>query len=531
MSMFTAIYASRGLFAIAAGMKMISENSWCLKQGWLNRINVHFMSKTKLRIAAVISLIIITSGLVLTVNRKSEMLAIDLSGGTSAIFTMDDQTAAGIEQEIKANGFELEGGQELQLNITSVDLGDDSDDAWRVNTNIEDQNELASLLKDVFGDKLPTQSLSVTVVVNSADAAVEDSSAVERIMPQFVAYQEEEPATEETTETKEPATDEEAAAEKPETVEEASTETEKPATAETEEATVTGPKAPEQNDSTTGNSNDEFNTQDNQENAVEVNSVTLKLELVVGGTEVNLKPSEVEGMIDAAVTTAGVERKTTVGEEGGRVTVYDIDDEELRKLTDELAKSDGTPYFEETQKFGAQIAGDMTSLGTMAIVFSFVGIITYIWLRFQHVSFGIAAVVALVHDVLVTLAAIALSKYFSGFLLLEDFKISLPVIAAFLTIIGYSLNDTIVVFDRVREVRGKNREITAEMLNKSVNSTLSRTLLTSLTTLFVVTTLYIGGGSGIHSFAFALVIGVVVGTYSSIFVASPTLLWLNNRSK
>ena len=531
MSMFTAIYASRGLFAIAAGMKMISENSWCLKQGWLNRINVHFMSKTKLRIAAFISLIIITSGLVLTVNRKSEMLAIDLSGGTSAIFTMDDQTAAGIEQEIKANGFELEGGQELQLNITSVDLGDDSDDAWRVNTNIEDQNELASLLKDVFGDKLPTQSLSVTVVANSADPAVEDSSAVERIMPQFVAYQEEEPATEETTETKEPATDEEAAAEKPETVEEASTETEKPATAETEEATVTGPKTPEQNDSTIGNSNDEFNTQDNQENAVEVNSVTLKLELVVGGTEVNLKPSEVEGMIDAAVTTAGVERKTTVGEEGGRVTVYDIDDEELRKLTDELAKSDGTPYFEETQKFGAQIAGDMTSLGTMAIVFSFVGIITYIWLRFQHVSFGIAAVVALVHDVLVTLAAIALSKYFSGFLLLEDFKISLPVIAAFLTIIGYSLNDTIVVFDRVREVRGKNREITAEMLNKSVNSTLSRTLLTSLTTLFVVTTLYIGGGSGIHSFAFALVIGVVVGTYSSIFVASPTLLWLNNRSK
>ena len=113
--------------------------------------------------------------------------------------------------------------------------------------------------------------------------------------------------------------------------------------------------------------------------------------------------------------------------------------------------------------------------------------------------------------------------------MIEDFKISLPVIAAFLTIIGYSLNDTIVVFDRVREVRGKNREITVDMLNRSVNSTLSRTLLTSLTTLFVVATLYVIGGSGIHSFAFALVIGVVVGTYSSIFVASPTLLLLNKK--
>ena len=139
---------------------------------------------------------------------------------------------------------------------------------------------------------------------------------------------------------------------------------------------------------------------------------------------------------------------------------------------------------------------------------------------------------ALVHDVLVTLAAISVSAYLAeplGVLGIEDFKISLPVIAAFLTIIGYSLNDTIVVFDRVREVRGKNREITAEMLDRSVNSTLSRTLLTSVTTLIVVGLLYAVGGSGIHSFAFALVIGVIVGTYSSIFVASPTLLLLNRK--
>ena len=98
--------------------------------------------------------------------------------------------------------------------------------------------------------------------------------------------------------------------------------------------------------------------------------------------------------------------------------------------------------------------------------------------------------------------------------------------AAFLTIIGYSLNDTIVVFDRIREVRGRSPELTGEMVNTSINQTLSRTLLTSLTTLLVVVILYVGGGSGIHGFAFSLVVGVIVGTYSSVFVASPILLWM-----
>ncbi|MBL4886159.1 MAG: hypothetical protein JKY95_16705 [Planctomycetaceae bacterium] len=113
--------------------------------------------------------------------------------------------------------------------------------------------------------------------------------------------------------------------------------------------------------------------------------------------------------------------------------------------------------------------------------------------------------------------------------MLTEFKINLSMIAAFLTIIGYSLNDTIVVFDRIREVRGKNPDINADMVNTSLNQTLSRTLLTSVTTLLVVTILYFIGGEGLHGFAFCLVIGVMVGTYSSIFVASPVLLKLAER--
>ena len=115
--------------------------------------------------------------------------------------------------------------------------------------------------------------------------------------------------------------------------------------------------------------------------------------------------------------------------------------------------------------------------------------------------------------------------------MVEEFKISLPIVAALLTIIGYSLNDTIVVFDRIREVKGKNPLLTVDMVNQSINQTLSRTLLTSLTTLIVVIILYFLGGEGIHGFAFALLVGVFVGTYSSVFVASPILLWLGGNAK
>jgi SecD/SecF fusion protein len=110
------------------------------------------------------------------------------------------------------------------------------------------------------------------------------------------------------------------------------------------------------------------------------------------------------------------------------------------------------------------------------------------------------------------------------FLALQDFKINLPAVAALLTLVGYSVNDTIVVFDRIREVRGKNPELTPQIINDSVNQTLSRTILTAFSVFLVVIVLYIWGGEGLHLFAFVMVIGVIVGTYSSIYIASPLLL-------
>jgi len=189
-----------------------------------------------------------------------------------------------------------------------------------------------------------------------------------------------------------------------------------------------------------------------------------------------------------------------------------------------------TPYFPTSSSVGSQIAEKTMSDAGVAIVISLIGIIGYCWFRFQNLAFGLAAVIALIHDVLIVVGAIAISHWlgFLSFLGIEDFKISLEVIASLLTVIGYSLNDKIVVFDRNREVRGKRTEITEDIINTSISQTLSRTILTSVTTFIVVFILYWFGGPAIHGFAFALVVGVIVGTYSSIFVASPALLWLMN---
>ena len=208
------------------------------------------------------------------------------------------------------------------------------------------------------------------------------------------------------------------------------------------------------------------------------------------------------------------------------------DTDSLAVLNSMQSRMNQDPVWVSSSAVGSRVAGDMIGRAFGALFASILCIIGYIWFRFQRVIYGFAAVAALIHDVLITLGAIAVSAAvadYLGFLLIDPFKISLTVVAAILTIIGYSLNDTIVVFDRIRETKGKATKLTAEMINSSINMTLSRTLLTSLTTLIVVVLLYCFGGEGIHAFAFALVVGVLVGTYSSIFIASPILLWLIRR--
>lgn len=174
-----------------------------------------------------------------------------------------------------------------------------------------------------------------------------------------------------------------------------------------------------------------------------------------------------------------------------------------------------------TELVGPKIGAELQQKAALAIIFSFALTLVYLAIRFEF-RFGVAAVIATVHDSLITL----------GFLALFRVEIALPTVAAILTIIGYSLNDTIVVFDRVREnlnAKGGRREDPVALVNRSINETLPRTVLTSGTTLGVLMALLIFGGAVIRDFTTVLILGVLVGTYSSIFVASPALLEIQRR--
>jgi SecD/SecF fusion protein len=202
------------------------------------------------------------------------------------------------------------------------------------------------------------------------------------------------------------------------------------------------------------------------------------------------------------------------------------------KIIQERLKTE--PVLDEVNSFDTSVASETKVSALTAVLASLVMIVVYIWFRFEKIYFGLAAVAALAHDVLVTLGAIALGAYLSKtpigpLFMLEDFKINMNQIACLLTIVGYSLNDTIVIFDRIREIKGKNPNITYDMINLSVNQTLSRTLLTALTTFLVVLVLYVAGGEGIHGFAFSMIVGVITGCYSTVYIANPVLLWLVNR--
>ncbi|MCG8016243.1 MAG: protein translocase subunit SecF [Candidatus Thiodiazotropha sp. 'RUGA'] len=163
---------------------------------------------------------------------------------------------------------------------------------------------------------------------------------------------------------------------------------------------------------------------------------------------------------------------------------------------------------------GPQVGEELTEKGGLAMLYALIGILIYVGLRFEY-RFAVGSVIALIHDVLITV----------GFFALFHVEFDLPVLAAVLAVIGYSLNDTIVVFDRIRENFRKMRKgETVEIINTSVNQTLSRTLITSGTTLLVLIALFLFGGEIIHGFALALIVGVVIGTYSSIYVASSSVI-------
>lgn len=187
--------------------------------------------------------------------------------------------------------------------------------------------------------------------------------------------------------------------------------------------------------------------------------------------------------------------------------------EELQLALDTVAPG---IKFVSVESVGPKVSGELVQTAILAVVLAIGAVLIYIWLRFEW-QFALGAVVALVHDVVLTI----------GIFSELQIKFDLAIIAALLTIVGYSLNDTVVVFDRVREnLRRYKKKDLSEVLNLSINETLSRTVMTSVTTLLALVSLYVLGGDVIRGFVFAMIWGVIVGTYSSVFVASTILLWL-----
>ena len=219
------------------------------------------------------------------------------------------------------------------------------------------------------------------------------------------------------------------------------------------------------------------------------------------------------------ITRFGEENEFTIRAPLGDETVETI----RARFESQLATAFGNDAFTivRTETVGPKIGAELQRNAALAILFSFVLTLLYIAMRFE-LRFGLAAVIATAHDILITL----------GFLALFKVEIALPTVAAILTIVGYSLNDTIVVFDRVREnlnAKGGRRQDPVALVNHSINETLPRTVLTSGTTLAVLGALLLVGGAVIRDFTVVLILGVAIGTYSSIFVASPALLEIQKR--
>ena len=188
--------------------------------------------------------------------------------------------------------------------------------------------------------------------------------------------------------------------------------------------------------------------------------------------------------------------------------------EKLASIFPDLVPEDKENFILSLEKVGPKVGAELSSNALMAILSALALILVYVSIRFEF-KYAIGAIAALTHDVLITLGVFSILNY----------EVSLAVIAAFLTIVGYSLNDTIVIFDRVREnVKALKNVQMKSVINRSINESLSRTIITSLTTFFVVLVLFLIGGEVIHTFSFAMMVGVIIGTYSSIFVASPVVI-------
>jgi SecD/SecF fusion protein len=556
-SMFTAIYVSRTIFDIAERHGFVS-----LKMAdTVNRIRASFSGETGLDFVSKGRLTLAVSGLLITIGvgslflRGSDIFDIDFAGGSSVQFRVSEGTETEKIRGVIRAYMDQEGQETIPFTVNGVSVnGVPEDTVYKIDTAQEQVNELKQLVADAFkGNEI--ELVTYSIKVTSADLGqsswrpLRDRSFGNGVMLTSAPLQDESAGSPQESGDQKPAEPAapSSAAESTDgdVTDPAPAATSDPAPAATSDpapaATVPSAEVLPKDSSEEGVETaavitlgiGKFDDSGDAESPAKANRTTLEEKVIAAAANAGIS------LTDANIALTPRGDGTEAWEADSQLpfdkweVVLNLPPVEAGKVM-EMLKADMSkePVWISSSSVGSRVAEDMIGRAFGALFASLLCIIAYIWFRFQRVIYGFAAVAALLHDVLITLGAIAVSAYVAGalgFLQIDEFKISLTVVAAILTIIGYSLNDTIVVFDRIRETKGKAPRLTGEMINTSINQTLSRTLLTSLTTLIVVMLLYWFGGEGIHAFAFALVVGVIAGTYSSIFIASPILLYLIER--
>lgn len=570
-SMFTAIYVSRTIFDIAERHGFVSlsmaDTVNRIRASFSGESGLDFVGKGKLTLA--ISGILIVIGIASLVSRGKGIFDIDFAGGSSVQFRVNKPTETEKIRDVIAAYMDQEGQEKIPFTVNGVSVkGVDEQTVYKVDTSQEQVNDLKQLVAEAFKDtpiNLVTYSISIKPEYSDVDKQSSWRPNADRSFGNGLMYISA-PIQDESAEPTQDSGDDKSASPAGESsdAESAKADASDVAPAENTAAEAAAPAASgdaaapaASSDSANGSTTPsaEVTPRDDSQDVVVVESAAV-ITLGIGGDEdagARANRTTLEGKLLDAAKSAGVvltEASITLEPLGDGKDAWEADsqlpfdqwnvvmnlpaaeaDKVMKALKGDMSEE---PVWISSSSVGARVAEDMIGRAFGALFASLLCIIAYIWFRFQRVIYGFAAVAALLHDVLITLGAIAVSAYVAGalgFLQIDEFKISLTVVAAILTIIGYSLNDTIVVFDRIRETKGKAPKLTGDMINVSINQTLSRTLLTSITTLIVVMLLYFFGGEGIHAFAFALVVGVIAGTYSSIFIASPILLFLIERGE
>jgi len=464
-NLFTAVFASRVIFEFG------------LKNGWIKNLTMmKLMDKTNFDFISprfyciTVSSILIVLGLVATYARGRSMYNIDFTGGTLVTIRLneDDPEIKPLSESKRASFVRDKASVLPDVTVESLKVGGDKSlYRFNIRTTDQDTNNVKSTILKTFGDTLER-------VVMTHDEGTPIPAA-----------------------TAEESTD---------------------ATKKTVSDRFAGGRQYQLNFNTTT-----FNSSlapSQVVSSIFANEVLAKDKIEAPSTRFEIVPPARGAKVDPNTL----------------ILRTDLEPAVVDKALDSLAAqllNNRDMLFERITNFGGTVAAETRTLAIIATVASWLIIIAYLWFRFKSLTYGLAAVIAVVHDVLITLGAVAVSFWVATlpgareFLLIDPFKIDLPMIAAFLTLIGFSVNDTIVIFDRIREIKGKTPYLSEKVINDAVNQTLSRTILTSFTAWLVVVILYFIGGEGLHGFAFALTVGFLSGTYSTIYIATPILIdWI-----